>query len=64
MFHIILKKLRSYLVVAFVLLFGFSFGFWVIKQHEMNDNDAYFKDFLTSIQSSFVMFFGGFDEYS
>ena len=64
MFHIILKKLRSYLVVVFVLLFGFSFGFWVIKQHEMKDNDAHFKDFLTSIQSSFVMFFGGFDEYS
>merc|ERR550517_1416264 len=63
MFHIILKKLRSYLVVAFVLLFGFSFGFWVIKQHESKGNDARFKDFLTSIKACFVMFFGGFDEY-
>ena len=58
MFHIILKKLRSYMVVAFVLLFGFSFGFWVIKQHEMKANDAHFKGFLTSIKSCFVMFFG------
>jgi len=63
MFHIILKKLRSYLVVAFVLLFGFSFGFWVIKQHENKGNDARFKGFLTSIKACFVMFFGGFDEY-
>ena len=63
MFHIILKKLRSYLVVAFILLFGFSFGFWVIKQHESKGNDARFKDFLTSIKACFVMFFGGFDEY-
>jgi len=64
MFHIILKKLRSYLVVVFVLLFGFSFGFWVIKQHEKKDNDARFKGFLASIMASFVMFFGGFDEYN
>merc|ERR1719367_171798 len=64
MFHIILKKLRSYLVVVFVLLFGFSFGFWVIKQHEKKDNDERFKGFLTSIKASFVMFFGGFDEYN
>ena len=63
MFHIILKKLRSYLVVAFVLLFGFSFGFWVIKQHELKEDDARFKGFLTSIKACFVMFFGGFDEY-
>ena len=63
MFHIILKKLRSYLVVAFVLLFGFSFGFWVIKQHENKEDDARFKGFLTSIKACFVMFFGGFDEY-
>lgn len=63
MFHIILKKLRSYLVVAFVLLFGFSFGFWVVKQHENKEDDARFKGFLTSIKACFVMFFGGFDEY-
>jgi len=63
MFHIILKKLRSYLAVAFVLLFGFSFGFWVIKQHELKEDDARFKGFLTSIKACFVMFFGGFDEY-
>ena len=63
MFHIILKKLRSYLVVAFVLLFGFSFGFWVVKQHENKKDDARFKGFLTSIKACFVMFFGGFDEY-
>ena len=63
MFHIILRKLRSYMVVAFVLLFGFSFGFWVIKQHDCKSTDAHFEGFLTSIKSCFVMFFGGFDNY-
>jgi hypothetical protein len=64
MFHIILKKLRFYMVVAFVLLFGFSFGFWVIKQHDSKGDNAHFKGFLTSIKSCFVMFFGGFDNYA
>jgi len=64
MFHIILKKLRYYLVVAFVLLFGFSFGFWVIEQHERKEDDARFKGFIPSIQACFVMFFGGFEDYS
>ena len=63
MFHIILKKLRSYMVVAFVLLFGFSFGFWVIQQHDCKGVNAHFEGFLTSIKSCFVMFFGGFDNY-
>jgi hypothetical protein len=64
MFHIILKKLRSYLVVAFVLLFGFSFGFWVIEQHERKEEDAHFTGFITSIQACFVIFFGGIEDYS
>jgi len=64
MFHIMLKKLRFYMVVAFVLLFGFSFGFWVIKQHDCQGDDPHFKGFLTSIKSCFVMFFGGFDNYA
>jgi len=63
MFHIILKKLGSYMVVAFVLLFGFSFGFWVIEQHDCKDENSHFEGFLTSIKSCFVMFFGGFDNY-
>ena len=64
MFHIILKKMRSYMVVVFFLLLGFSFGFWVIAQHDERASvDTHFKGFVTSMKVCFVMFFGGFDNY-
>jgi hypothetical protein len=63
MFHILLKKLTSYLFYLGVLLFGFSFGFWVINQHEVNENETAFNNFSKSVTSSFVMFFGEFGEF-
>ena len=62
MFHIVLKKLRVYMIAVFILLFGFSFGFWIIMQHE-DMLGSHFKNFSGSIFACFIMFFGEFGNY-
>ena len=55
MFHILLKKLRFYILTVFLLLFGFSFGFWVINQHsQFHNNITVFTTFSKSIKDAFV----------
>ena len=46
-----------------ILLFGFAFGFWVINHHDAQESDNGFSNFIGSIKSSFIMFFGEFGEF-
>ena len=63
MFHLVLKKLRLYMFTVVILLFGFAFGFWVINHHDAQQSDNGFGNFIRSIKSAFIMFFGEFGEF-